>query len=157
MLIKGYLHYLLNAASAAWITIPGLLSILLLIAGIGVLVFLSRKGLKVWLAPALLVASAGSFTIAIYTAAYEIEQEYDYRAVAKEFPTDADCGAVWTNWFPAGAGLINPCGKGCYRGATLRQQMKMFHFPPWPKMRREIQCWVRSPREGEETTALLPD
>ncbi|MGI9308064.1 MAG: hypothetical protein ACR2P6_02305 [Gammaproteobacteria bacterium] len=84
-------------------------------------------------------------TVGFYTAIYDVEQEADFLQIAKEYPDDKDCGSAWTHWFPAGSGLVNPCKKGCYRGTTLRQQIKMVNFPPWPVTRREIQCWVRKP------------
>ena len=146
MLIKGYSFYFFNALSATWLGWPGILSMLCLAGAL--LVFFSFKSnrlLRSRLASGLLVLSVGLFTLGFYTAIYNVKQEGDFLHIAKEFPDDQDCGAAWTSWHPAGAGLLNPCKKGCYRGTTFQQQTTMVHFPPWPLTRREIQCWVRTP------------
>jgi len=147
MLIKGYMHYLLNILSVSWLSVAGLLSIACLIVGLGLFLFGTKgQSLRRLGPPVAIALSLVLFTVSIYTSVYTIEQTETYADIAKEFPDDADCGTAWTEWSAIGMGLSNPCGKACYRGATLGQEMKMAQFPPWPMNRRQIQCWVRKPR-----------
>ena len=133
--------------SLSLLTITGLISIACLIVGVGLFLFRGNKNLLDRLAiPTFLILSLGFLAASIYTTVYTIEQPNTYVDIAKEHLDDADCGNAWTGWFAIGSGLQNPCDKGCYRGATLTQEVKMAHFPPWPIMRRQIQCWVRSPQ-----------
>lgn len=55
------------------------------------------------------------------------------------------CDTAKTSWLKAGYGFANPCiNEGCRkRGLTLRKEMRMTGFPPWPEYRTEFQCLVR--------------
>lgn len=59
----------------------------------------------------------------------------------KQPPARIDCGAAWTGWLSLGAGVGNPCPKGCARGAELGQSYRAVDFPPKPQVKRKFQCW----------------
>ena len=145
MLIQNYFHYFFQIATNALTTLSGVIALLLFLAGIlAFFFFRSGVGWKKFLpTSALILLAAVVFAFSFYNSIYEFEQPTTRLSALKEFPDDADCGTAWTPWISSGIGLSNPCEKGCYRGLTLRQQMRMVGLPPWPENRREFQCWKR--------------
>ncbi len=152
MLVKGYFHYLYSVIAAGWLSVPGLLAIALFLAG--VVMLLRKSSASPWIARGALVLSVVMVFVMVYTTTITIEQEYDHLQIAKEFPDDESCGTAWGTWVTAGIGLMNNCPKGCYRGATVSQEMKLSGFPPYPKVRRELQCWTRRNPDGNRKVSV---
>ncbi|MGI9309439.1 MAG: hypothetical protein ACR2P6_09265 [Gammaproteobacteria bacterium] len=143
VLVYDYYFYLSMIGLAGLGSLPGLLSIALLLAAVAAFMRLpQRRGLVVW---SLTIVSLGLFAVAFSNAIYEFDEGPEtLDAVALGLPDgEPDCGAAWTAWLEAGWGLGNPCPKGCYRGLTISKQMRMKGLPPFPFYRRELQCWRR--------------
>ena len=88
------------------------------------------------------ITSLGAlFAVTLYTTTFEFEERpetLEFSGLSDGAPT---CGTGWTGWAKSGYGMSNPCPKSCYRGLTLRKQLRMSGFPPWPGYRREQPCW----------------
>lgn len=144
MLIQHYAYYLWKITSAGLLSLPGILSILLLITAVAALRVLSRGGLLrtavFWL---LLIAAVASFVVAFNNAVYDFDEDPDSLVIPGLPAGEPDCGEVWSGWIRGGYGMGNPCPKGCYRGKVVSKQMRMRGLPPWPEYRRELQCWAR--------------
>jgi hypothetical protein len=80
------------------------------------------------------------FTTAFYTGVYEFDENPASLAVYDPTQNEGQCGTAWTRWMKSGYGMGNDCPAGCYRGITLRKQLSMSGFPPWPEHRWELQC-----------------
>ncbi|MDP6436744.1 MAG: hypothetical protein QF790_05210 [Gammaproteobacteria bacterium] len=145
MLIKSYSYYFFEVLSGTLLSVPGMLALLFVAAGLGIFLFLKSPGntRRYQLSGILLLAGLIGLTVVFYSTEIDFEQSDELLLTAKEFADDADCGRALTSWTTSGIGLTNPCKQGCYRGLTTRQQLRMRHFPPWPESRREFQCWVR--------------
>lgn len=145
MLIQDYFYYFNQIASAALRTLPGIAAVVLLLLAIILLIFYRPgPGLRRFLPAAVAgVIALGVFAVSFYGAIYEYDVPDERALQMRENADDEECGRAWTVWISSGIGLSNPCEKGCYRGITTRQQMRMVGFPPWPENRREFQCWVR--------------
>ena len=145
MLIQNYFYYFSQIALVALQSLPGVIAVLLLIAGL-VLLFqrgMGTKSARYLLAVGLMTVGIAVFFGAFYMSVYQYDQPLTRMQELKEFATDEDCGTGRTPWITSGVGLSNPCEKGCYRGVTMQQEMRMVGFPPRPENRREFQCWVR--------------
>jgi hypothetical protein len=145
VLIQNYFYYFSQIALVALQSLPGVIAVLLLVAG---LVPLLKRGTgtnsaRYLLAVGLMTLGIAIYFGAFYTSVYQYDQPLTRMQELKEHATDEDCGTGWTPWITSGVGLSNPCEKGCYRGMTRQQEMRMVGFPPWPENRREFQCWVR--------------
>jgi len=144
MLTQHYFYYVWKILSAGMLSLPGLLSILLLIAAIvcGMrLAHESRVRLPaLWL---LLVGSAGMFLLAFNGGIYSFDEKPETLEIAA-LQGEPTCGTAWSGWIRGGYGMGNPCPQGCYRGKILNKQMRMRGLPPWPEQRREMQCWART-------------
>jgi hypothetical protein len=147
MLVKDYTYYLWQFVEITLITAYGYLAIALFIVALVARLFFSGKlqGLLRQAPLLLILISAVIFITGLYSVEYEFDISLDRLEQAKNNPDDADCGSAWTDWWPTGTGLVNRCPKGCYRGITVRQKMKLTGFPPWPLTNRELQCWRRNP------------
>lgn len=157
MVVKDYTYYLWQFAELVFASPYGYVAIALLLAAI-VLRLVMPHGRHAWPAPLPLIIVLVSLTVfvtGLYSVEYEFDIPLDRLEQAKTNPDDEDCGSAWTNWLPAGSGLMHTCPKGCYRGITLRQKMKLTQFPPWPKTNRELKCWRRTPMQ--ESLAALPE
>lgn len=145
MLIQNYFYYFSQIALVALQSLPGVIAVLLLIAGLVPLLQrgMGTKSARYLLAVGLMTVGIAIFFGAFYMSVYQYDQPLTRMQELKEFATDEDCGTGWTPWITSGVGLSNPCEKGCYRGMTTQQEMRMVGFPPWPENRREFQCWVR--------------
>lgn len=143
MLNQHYFFYVWKVASAGLTSMPGMVSILLLVAALATL-FLLSSGSRLrtpgfWL---LLLGAIAAFTLAFRGATYSFVEDpdsLDIPALAGE----PDCGTVWSAWIRSGYGMGNPCPVGCYRGKIVNKQLRMRGLPPWPEYRREMQCWAR--------------
>ena len=156
MLVKGYLHYLYSVLAAGWMTVPGLLAIALLV--IGIVLMMRKSAQNPWIARGAFTGALIMLVVTIYTTTIVIEQEFDHVELAKEFPDDESCGTAWSDWLTVGIGLMNTCPTGCYRGATISQEMKLVGFPPYPKLRRELACWKRrNPDGNRKVTVQIPE
>ena len=147
MLIQNYFYYFFQIALVALQSLSGVIAVLFLVVG---LVTLLRRGTgtntnsaRYLLAVGLMTVGIAIFFAAFYTSVYQYDQSLTRMQELKEYTTDEDCGTGWTPWITSGVGLSNPCEKGCYRGLTTQQEMRMVGFPPWPENRRAFQCWVR--------------
>jgi hypothetical protein len=146
MLTQNYAYYLLKVFIAGIPSLPGILSaFFVLCAFISLAVFkTSNPGLRPYVFWLSLLISALLAVVTLYTATFEFEEHPEtlvFEGVPKGAPT---CGTGWTTWAKGGYGISNACPKGCYRGLTLRKQLRMTGFPPWPRYRRELQCWNNS-------------
>jgi hypothetical protein len=143
MLTQDYTYYLFKVLEAGLLGIPGFIAILLLFAAL--ILFLRQRAtptklgyLSLW-ACLLLLMVVTSF--AFYEGVYEYNEDAE-SLIEETFPEGStDCGTAWTNWAKGGYGMGNPCPNNCYRGLTIRKQLSMSGFPPWPEYRREIACW----------------
>ena len=144
MLTQDYAYYLFRILMAGLPSLPGILMVLFLLgAFISLAVFKpSRPKLRAYAFWLSLLASALLAVFILYTASFEFEEQSDTLSETGLPDLASSCGTGWTNWTKAGYGMGNPCPKGCYRGLTLRKQLKMSGFPPWPQYRRELQCWT---------------
>lgn len=89
----------------------------------------------------LAVAALVCLTTAFYSAIYEFDE--DPESLVAEFALDTTqvCGSGTTVWTKAGYGFGNPCPTDCRkRGLTIRKEMRMTGFPPWPEYRLTLQC-----------------
>ncbi len=147
MLVKNYTYYLWQFVEITFTTAYGYLAIALLISALVSKFFFYGKlqGLLKRIPLFMIFISTVVFITGLYSVEYEFDLSLDRFEQAKNNPDDADCGSAWTNWWPTGSGFINRCPKGCYRGITIRQKMKLVGFPPWPLANRELQCWHRNP------------
>jgi hypothetical protein len=142
MLTQHYNYYIGQLLIAALTSVQGIIALLFLAGGIWALFALrtKRPGLRLpvfWLC---LVASVGLITNGFYSSIYEFDEDPQSLIDTGKLTDDADCGPAWTNWAKGGYGMGNPCPAGCYRALTLRKQMQMSGFPPFPNYRREVQC-----------------
>jgi len=140
MLSQHYTYYLFKVLLAGLPSIFGALFILLILATLYILLKVSipRKMALFW-SSLILTLIAGSATF--YNAVYEFDERPEMLMEAGAPAIDPECGTAWTNWIRGGYGLGgNRCPEGCYRGLTLRKQLRMSGFPPWPLYRREMQC-----------------
>lgn len=145
MLIHNYFWYLSKILFAGLFTPQGILALLLFAAALGVWMFAARSTNRTRLVIALFVGAFVLEVVTVYTAEYEFVETDEFVNIAKTNQDDADCGLrTEKQWFGGHVGLINPCPKSCYRGATTGKRMKMFYFPPWPRYQRTVQCWKRS-------------
>ena len=147
MLSQHYSYYLFNVLLAGLPSILGALFLLTLTATLYVLFIYKspRKILVVWSS---LVITLGLGVGTFYNAVYEFEEDPQLLIDAGAPDLNEACGTAWTNWIRGGYGQGgNRCPEGCYRGLTLRKQMRMSGFPPWPLYRREMQCLAIEPRE----------
>ena len=144
MLIQNYTYYLWKIISAGLLTLPGILSVVLLIVAVVALKQLDAASkLRVpafWL---ILIVAIGSFVVAFNNAVYDFDEDPDSLVIATLPEGEPDCGTAWSGWIRGGYGMGNPCGLGCYRGKVVNKQLRMRGLPPWPEYRRELQCWVR--------------
>jgi hypothetical protein len=143
LLLADYTFYLQQITSSALLSLPGILSLALLIAGIICSRTLSATRTRKYWSGALIVGAMACFWFAMHNTIYEFE-EHPETLVFESLPLPAgepDCGTTWSPWREIGYGLTNSCEFGCYRGLTLRKQMRLRGFPPWPQTRREYQCW----------------
>ena len=139
MLTQEYTYYIFKVLLAGLPSIPGALFMLFLLGAVyGLLNTVTGKGMLTFWVCLILAIAAGLTTF--YTAVYEFD-ENPQALIAKGAPqNDEECGTAWSNWAKGGYGMGNTCPKGCYRGLTLRKQLSMSGFPPWPNYRREMQC-----------------
>jgi hypothetical protein len=151
VLVKDYSYYLLQFIDLVLFSAWGFVVIVLLVAAVAARI--ASPGWKFSFAgrtPLLLiVVAAAVFLLGFYSIEYEFDVSLERIEQAKTSPDDKDCGSAWTGWYATGLGYVNKCPKGCYRGITLRQTMKMSGiFPPWPVTNRELKCWYRSEIDG---------
>lgn len=146
MLSDNYSNFVWTIFLAGSQSVAGVAGILLIIAWLALLLMptpiLGRlKQPFLWtLFPLGVLCLATAF----YTSIYVFDE--DPESLIAEFSLDSPvCGAASTDWFKAGYGFGNPCTeKGCTRrGLTMRKEMRMTGFPPWPEYRTEFQCLAR--------------
>lgn len=144
MLAKHYTYYLglfielVFASPWGWAASACLL--------VAVIIRLSKYSARPGLSVGLTAVGVALFITGLYQVEYVYELSQVRLNQAKEYPDDADCGSAWTDWRQTGSGFLRECPKGCYKGITLQQKMKLTgFFPPWPKTNRELKCWVRTP------------
>ena len=144
MLIQNYAYYLWKITSAGLLSLPGMLSVLLLVAAVATLKLLKSGGAlrtaAFWL---ILIAAVGSFVVAFNNAVYDFDENPDSLVIPGLPAGEPDCGTAWSGGIRGGYGMGNPCPQGCYRGKVVNKQLRMRGMPPWPQYRRELQCWVR--------------
>jgi hypothetical protein len=143
MLTQDYAYTLLKVFIAGIPTLPGILTVLFFLGVfVSLIAFKTFKpGLRPYVFWLSLLASLLLFTVTLYTTTFEFEERpetLEFSGLPDGAPT---CGTGWTGWAKSGYGMSNACPKGCYRGLTLRKQLRMSGFPPWPGYRRELQCW----------------
>jgi hypothetical protein len=142
MLNQEYSYYLLRIFLSGLPSLPGLLGIIALLGAIALyykLISPSRRLLFLWLSFSMALIM---LTTAFYSAVYEFDEQPEKLAIYDPADNEGRCGTVWTNWMKGGYGMGDPCPVGCYRGFTLRKQLTMTGFPPWPEYRRQLQCAV---------------
>jgi hypothetical protein len=139
MLTQDYASTLFNVFMAGLPSVPGILTILLLVCTIisPRLIKASKPRLRAYAFRSSLLLLLILATTTLYTATFE----YDEQPETLDLQVgERTCNSGWSGWTKAGYGTGNPCPKGCYRGVTLRKQLSMSGFPPWPNYRRELQC-----------------
>jgi hypothetical protein len=124
--------------------LPGILTLILLVGAIGSLSLFKkyRSEIRSYAFWSSFLLSLILGTVTLYTATFEFEEHPETLTFSGLPEGEPSCGTGWTYWTKGGYGTGNPCPKGCYRGLTLRKQMSMSGFPPWPDYRRELQCWT---------------
>jgi len=146
MLSSNYSDYVWTIFFTGLQSVTGIAGIALLIAALA-LIFLPipiSDRLRRPVLWALFPLAALCLATAFYTTIYVFDE--DPEALITEFAIDSPvCGAASTLFLKAGYGFANPCNqKGCTRrGLTLRKEMRMTGFPPWPEYRTEFQCLTR--------------
>jgi hypothetical protein len=144
MLNQHYFYYVFKIAETALQSALGLLAVALLIVAVAALFKLQRgTRLRTLSASVSIVLAVGLFSMAFGDAVYEFD-EHPETLISELLPAgEPDCGTGWSGFIRSGNGMGNPCPVGCYRGTILRKQMRMRGLPPWPAIRREMQCWHR--------------
>jgi hypothetical protein len=137
---QDYIDQLLTTFLSGLPSLYGLLGIITLL----VMAALSFKVIETQRHNLALMVSLGLtlffFTTAFYTGVYEFDENPASLAVYDPTQNEGQCGKIWTRWMKSGWGMGNRCPVGCYQGITLRKQLSMSGFPPWPEHRWELQC-----------------
>jgi len=142
MLLQDYAFYLQQIIVAALLSLPGILSIVLLAAIVGCIYVLDASRVRKYSSAILILAATGSFWFAFHNTISEFDERPETLVFEMLPAGEPDCGTAWSPWNNVGYGLTNSCTSGCYRGLVLRKQMRLRGFPPWPQNRREYQCWL---------------
>ena len=142
MLAQDYAYYIYKVLLAGIPSLAGILSLIFFAAAVAAYLTLGKPkpGLRMpafWLS---LVVALALQTTAFYSAVYEYDEQPETLTETGLLDTEPACGVAWSNWAKGGYGMGNSCPSGCIRGLTLRKQLKMTGFPPWPNYRREHQC-----------------
>ena len=145
MLIQNFYYYLSVILIAGLWSAIGIAAILLISASIAVLLVPGMSTSRVRLPTFWTLISAGLVCvgIAFYTSVYEFDEHPETLVIDSLPPGEPNCGTATTHWTKAAYGIGNPCPSGCYRGLTLKKELRLTGFPPWPEYRRELQCWTR--------------
>jgi len=140
VLHTDYSYFLFRILGASVLSLPGVLSIVLLVAAL-----LLWRSHAPWARPAAagaLLLATGCFVLAFTSSVYTYDEQPDM-LVIPELAGTPTCGTAVSGWIRGGYGMGNPCPAGCFRGKVLMKQLRMRGLPPWPEYRRELQCWTR--------------
>jgi len=148
VLLNGYSYYLAMLAGEALTSVFGIIAVLLLIAAF---VLSSKAGAGKKAGRFFSVASGAVilFLVGFYMAEIEFDERPEQFADTRVDLTGQaeDCGVHESKWMLGSMGMNNPCPNGCLRGVTVSKKMKMKGFPPYPVVKRGVQCWTRDPVE----------
>lgn len=140
MLNQEYTYYVFKTFIAGLPSIPGILGLIVLFLSVLVFLRLVKLPNSKLLSLLSLALAIALLTTAFYGGIYEFDEKPETLAVYEPADNEGECGKVWTNWHKGGYGIGNRCPMQCYRNITLRKQLRMSGFPPWPEYRRELQC-----------------
>ena len=143
MLNNDYSYFLFRIVGAGALSLPGMVSMALLLAAVVIAVRHTWGRWRLPAAGAALVLAAGCFSLAFLNAVYTYDEQPDSLVIPSLPPGEPTCGTAVSGWIRGSYGMGNPCPPGCYRGKILTKQMRMRGLPPWPQYRREMQCWKR--------------
>lgn len=137
--MEHYSFYVWKISLAALETAWGIAAILVF----GLAVYCLLKSRRRF-ATVLSVIAIGSFITGFYSAEYDIPENFEQQRQIINQSDWESCGYGTAKPTQRGRGMSNPCGYGCFRGATVRKTLTMGEFPPWPRFQREVECWRRT-------------